>query len=303
MPGCAGGHPGSKDPLLLQRACDLPNAEPEFAWGHLGAYRAGWEAEYRGGNDIIHPKGSFRPRIFKQRGPLGSGRLDRGGKPVLQHSYKVGEYFAESQSHAKVGVGIDDTRRGFKNLRLRDDFHLDERPIGQRIDGIHVTPGDTKVADARAHARAVILRKDFCRSDERKSWRTAVLMLHRCLPGTHGGFYTESSPAARKSGAAVRLPFASQCSSTNSVTKTENSKYHLPVFPLGTGAQDVIRKNAPKQPYSKRDPHPTGRKRHGGQGVFGTSQDGASQPARRGHRFGIQAIARTGVDPSFLGDE
>src|SRR5207245_2130269 len=83
----------------------------------------------------------------------------------------------------------------------------------------------------------------------------------------HRGFYTESSPAARKTGAAVRLPFASQCSSTNSVTNTENSKYHLPQLPLGTGAQDVFRKIASKQPYSKGNPHPAGRKRHGGQDV------------------------------------
>src|SRR6266852_4039598 len=59
------------------------NGQPRFqALGHSfhgtpRAYRAGWEAEYRGGNDhtIIHLKDSFRPRIFNDRGPLGSGRM------------------------------------------------------------------------------------------------------------------------------------------------------------------------------------------------------------------------------------
>lgn len=104
--------------------------------------------------------------------------LDRGGKPVLQDVQEVGQDFAEGEAHAKVDVRLDDLRGGFKKLRLRDYFHLDERHIGQRIDGIHVATGDTEVADARAHARAVIFRKDFRCSDERKSGRMALLLFH-----------------------------------------------------------------------------------------------------------------------------
>ena len=58
------------------------NGQPSFqALGHSfhgtpRAYRAGWEAEYRGGNDhtIIHLKGSFRPRIFTEWQSQTSGR-------------------------------------------------------------------------------------------------------------------------------------------------------------------------------------------------------------------------------------
>jgi len=56
----------------------------------------------------------------------------------------------------------------------------------------------------------LFFRKDFCRSDERKSWRTAVpLVPWFALPGTHRGFYTESSPAGaqdwRRCSPALRL--------------------------------------------------------------------------------------------------
>lgn len=56
-------------------------------------------------------------------------------------------------------------------------------------------------------------------------------------------FYTVSCLAAHEAGKNIRLLFASQ-RSANSVTNTENSKYHLPIFPLGMGAQDVFGTNA-----------------------------------------------------------
>src|SRR5207245_2130266 len=92
---------------------------------------------------------------------------------------------------------------------LRDYCHLDERPVGQRIDDINVPTGDSELADARGHARAVIFRKDFCRSDERKSWRTAVLLFHGCPSRDSPGILYRVQPGGaqdwRRCSPALRL--------------------------------------------------------------------------------------------------
>jgi hypothetical protein len=126
--------------------------------------------------------------------------LGCGGKPVLQHIQKVGPHVAERQPHAKVNVRIDDSRRRFKNLRFRDYFYLDERPVSQGIDGIDLAPENTEVTDARAHARAGVFRKDFRRSNERKS-RRATLLHGLAFRGLAGHFIPRL--ARRRAGSAL----------------------------------------------------------------------------------------------------
>jgi len=103
---------------------------------------------------------------------------------------------------------------------------------------------------------------------------------------------------------AIRLPFASQCSSTNSVTKTENSKYHLPQL---SSRKTVRKMSSERLRRSSRIPKEIPIL------LVGSDMEGKvfSEQAKTvllsrhgaGIRFGIQAIARTGADPSFPGDE
>jgi hypothetical protein len=84
----------------------------------------------------------------------------------------------------------NDRGRGLEDVGFGKDFHLHKGAVGQGIDGVDVTAGSAEVADAGAHARAGIFRKDLGRSDEGKSGCATPLFFRGvAFPGTQDILY------------------------------------------------------------------------------------------------------------------
>lgn len=65
--------------------------------------------------------------------------------------------------------GIGNRGSGLEGLRLVENLHADQSAVRQWIDRVDIAARGADVADARSKSRAVILRANFGRSNERES--------------------------------------------------------------------------------------------------------------------------------------
>src|SRR5580693_5408774 len=83
---------------------------------------------------------------------------------------------------------------------------MDERAVGQRVDGIHVASVQAQIADPRVHPRAGIFFQKFRRSDERKAWLTPLDLLHVSLPPKQARILSPIAAARPKKSAERQCP-------------------------------------------------------------------------------------------------